>query len=129
MRLTKAEYLYLEEELVEKLGREGYCSVACRIIHEFRRDTEPWVITNPKNKAADIHFFLFDGQNAIDICEIYALPYLLEVIDKGKEGLIASPTEWKRVWKHERERGISPLWLKRDEGTYESHPSAFRPFF
>ncbi len=102
MNLKKEERESLEEELVEKLGRTGYCSVASRVIYEFRPDTSPWVITDSETKKADIHFFLFDGQYALDIWGIYPLPTLLEIIDKGNEGFIAEPIEWRRMWQHER---------------------------
>ena len=103
MSLKPEERLDLEKELVEKLGREGYCSVACRIIHEFRPDASPWVVTDPETDTANAHFFLFDGKYATDIGgTFYEISTLICFTDQRGEGLVAKPTDWQRVRKHEQ---------------------------
>jgi len=101
MSLKPNERQELEEGLVEKLGRRGGCSLACRIIHGFRSETSPFVITDPKTRTRDVHFFLFDGSNALDMGGIYQIDDLLKIIDTHHEGFIAVATDWTRVDKHQ----------------------------
>ncbi len=103
MSLSERERQELEEELVESLARHGYCSVACQILHEFRPDAIPWVITDAENNTRDAHFFLYDGEYAIDIGGRYDIPFLTAIIDRT---LVAQPTDWHRVRRHEKSLGM-----------------------
>jgi hypothetical protein len=122
MSLKPEERLDLEAELVEKLGREGYCSVACRIIHEFRSDGLPWVITDSETDERNAHFFLFDNRFAIDIGGAdYTKERLLKIIDTTDEGLIAKPTEWPRIYHHERSLRMCPEEKEIVEQRFREH--------
>jgi hypothetical protein len=60
------EFADLRDQLVEKLGREGYCAVACPMLFRAFGKGEPWGFRSVE-EGQIAHFFLKIHRQAVDL--------------------------------------------------------------